>query len=300
LNFGLTGRERTPPTTKIHNIDHLSATAGGERKKVPVASEGKTMLPSRRRSVNPIAMRLVLGLAVLEIVASWSPAFVSHSHRRTKQPALPRPVGGVAVPPMWLFSSASSSSSSEHQDDSSAPMEQPDGNATDSMLSRVNKKVRVAKAQSEIDRILAGPDAPFDAETELKKVVSIAASPVTTTPLDDMIGNVNGDDEKEEENNNVEETSDQKETVLYQAVREKDFGLAATKKHELEQMQMDDALAVLQVNAAFYRSFSQRDTKLDLGGGRKFHLYQSIFTTAHWRLRHIRGVGTNVRLVRHY
>lgn len=94
----------------------------------------------------------------------------------------------------------------------------------------------MAKAQSEIDRILAGPDAPFDAESELKKVVSLAAS-----------------DDKDD---------DTIESVLYKAIQDQDFELAKTKKHELDQLQMDDALAVLQVNAAFYRAFSQRDATL--------------------------------------
>lgn len=111
------------------------------------------------------------------------------------------------------------------------------GNVTEAIQSNVNKKIRVAKAQSEIDRILAGPDAPFDAESELKKVVSIVA----TT-------------EESEEDTIIE-------NVMYKAVNEQDFELAAIKKHELDQLQMDDALAVLQVNAAFYRAFSQRDTE---------------------------------------
>lgn len=187
------------------------------------------MAPSRNGSINLRAM-LVFGLALIEIVVSWSPASVSKS-RRTSTP-LSLPISLV------LFSA------SENQGD--FPV---DGNTTDSILSRVSKKIRVAKAQSEIDRILAGPDAPFDAESELKKVVSIAASPIVPEMISDK------------EESNAEETADHMETVLYQAVREKDFALAAIKKDQLNQMQMDDALAVLQVNSAFYRSFSQRDSK---------------------------------------
>jgi SnoaL-like domain len=186
--------------------------------------------------INPRAM-LLFGLALIEFVASWSPSSIS-KHQRSSD--LRSRMLLVAF------------STSENQGGEYPPVERQDGNTTDSILARVNKKIRVAKAQSEIDRILAGPDAPFDAESELKKVVSIAASPVVA----EMISENN-----KHENNNVEETSDHMETLLYKAVREKDFALAATKKEELNQMQMDDALAVLQVNSAFYRSFSQRDTK---------------------------------------
>jgi hypothetical protein len=105
----------------------------------------------------------------------------------------------------------------------------------------VDKKIRVSKAKAEIDRILKGPDAPFDMEHELQKVVSIAP-PVTETL------------EEEELDSKVS----QLEQDLYQAVKQQDYEAAAATKKEISQMHIDDCGAVLQVNAAFYRAFSEK------------------------------------------
>ena len=44
----------------------------------------------------------------------------------------------------------------------------------DDLQKRVEKKIRVQAAQEQIDLILQGPNAPFDLETEMKRVESIA------------------------------------------------------------------------------------------------------------------------------
>jgi len=108
----------------------------------------------------------------------------------------------------------------------------------------VDQKIRVAKAQAEIDRILKGPDAPFDMENELKKVIAIA--PPVVESLDEQ---------------ETDEKLSQLEQDLYQAVKQQDYGRAAHVKNEISQMHVDDCGAVLQVNAAFYRAFSDKDLK---------------------------------------
>jgi excinuclease UvrABC helicase subunit UvrB len=94
----------------------------------------------------------------------------------------------------------------------------------------------------QIDRILNGPDPPFDMEQALQKVTSIAP-PVTETLA-------------EEEQ---EQKFTQLEQDLYQAVKQQDYTKAAATKKEISQLQMDDFGAVLQVNAAFYRAFTKKD-----------------------------------------
>lgn len=104
----------------------------------------------------------------------------------------------------------------------------------------VEKKIRVAKAQAEIDRILKAPNAPLDLEAELKKVVSIAP-PVPSA------------DEAREEN------LAQLEEQLYKAVKSQDYRQAAQIKIEINQGHIDDCGDVLQVNAAFYKAFSRKN-----------------------------------------
>ena len=125
------------------------------------------------------------------------------------------------------------SSSAEQQ------QQQQPRNATQDAL----KKVRVAKAQAEIDRILSGPDPPLDMEAELEKVVSMSMTPSEQPLLDAEMA--------------------QLESELYQAVKQQDFSLASAKKTQLGQLQqdqcvVDDGGAILQVNAAFYRAFSHK------------------------------------------
>jgi ketosteroid isomerase-like protein len=127
----------------------------------------------------------------------------------------------------------------------------------------VRKKIRVAKAQAEIDRILQGPDAPLiDTDAELEKVLSIHQIPSDHPLLDTQMALL--------------------ESELYQAVKQQDFTMATVKQDQLEQLQhqhqqsntneeeegssacqkkndlVDDGGAILQVNAAFYRAFSKK------------------------------------------
>lgn len=103
------------------------------------------------------------------------------------------------------------------------------------------KAVRLAKAKKDIDLILKGPDAPFDLESELKNVEGISP------PLDN---------EKEQQ---LDDQVSELETELYAAVEQQDYALASQKKQEIGKMHMDDCGAVLQVNSAFYRAFSDKD-----------------------------------------
>jgi hypothetical protein len=94
----------------------------------------------------------------------------------------------------------------------------------------VVKKIRVAKAQAEIDRIL------------LSRVTSIAP------PVPVSAANLQADADVA-----------QQEEALYQAVKQQDYGQAATLQTAMQQAHVDDCGAVLQANAAFYRAFSQKD-----------------------------------------
>ena len=106
-----------------------------------------------------------------------------------------------------------------------------------------SKAVEVAKLKAEIDSIRNGPDAPFDAENELGKVVG-GPSP----PLDP---------------DSVEAKTDASvhavESELFEAVQSGDFDRAADLKSKLGDMHFDDCASVLCVNSAFYRAFSEKD-----------------------------------------
>jgi len=116
---------------------------------------------------------------------------------------------------------------------------------TKNITAAVQRKIRVAEAQAKIDRLLSGPDAPFDLEGEMKRVASIAP-PVPSS------GNSLLDQE-------LELKEQQLEQELYQAVQQKDYAKAATVKQEISQMHIDDCGAVLQANSKFYRAFSDND-----------------------------------------
>jgi hypothetical protein len=106
------------------------------------------------------------------------------------------------------------------------------------------KKVRLAKAQAEIDRILNSPiDPPFDVESELKKVVSISGPLV----------------EEGSSEFKLEEQVSQMEEDLYKAVKQQDYAQAARQSHDISQMHVDDCGSVLQVNSKFYDAFSRKD-----------------------------------------
>lgn len=106
------------------------------------------------------------------------------------------------------------------------------------------KKVRLAKAQAEIDRILNSPvDPPFDAETELKKVVSISP-PLIQEGTPEFA---------------LEEQVSQMEHELYKSVKQTNFAQAAQQSKDISQMHIDDCGLVLQVNSKFYQAFTRKD-----------------------------------------
>ena len=106
-----------------------------------------------------------------------------------------------------------------------------------------SKAVEVAKLKAEIDSIRNGPDAPFDAENELEKVVG-GPSP----PLDP--------DSVEAE---IDASVHAVESELFEAIDRGDFDRAADLKSKLGDMHFDDCASVLCVNSAFYRAFSEKD-----------------------------------------
>lgn len=106
------------------------------------------------------------------------------------------------------------------------------------------KKVRLAKVQAEIDSILNNPMDPFfDAESEMKKVVSISPPLVTE-----------GSSEYA-----YEEQVSQMEAALYQAVKQQDYSSASQREAEISQLHVDDCGLVLQSNSRFYDAFSKKD-----------------------------------------
>lgn len=106
------------------------------------------------------------------------------------------------------------------------------------------RKIRLAKAQAEVDRILNCPiDPPFDAETELAKVVSISPP---------LVAEGSADYEYEEQISEME-------AEIYQAVKQQDFAKAAEKEATISQKHVDDCGLVLQANSKFYDAFSKKD-----------------------------------------
>lgn len=135
---------------------------------------------------------------------------------------------------------------SNHQQHSQRPENSSDSGSSPSNTHAegASKRIRLAKAQAEIDRILNNPvDPPFDFEAEMKKVVSI------TPPLIPE-----GTSEFE-----LEQVVSQMEEELYSAVKAQDFATAAQRQHEISQLHVDDCGLVLQVNSAFYKAFSNKD-----------------------------------------
>lgn len=100
-------------------------------------------------------------------------------------------------------------------------------------------RLKLSKAQSEIDRILQSNYAPFDAETELQKVTSVSQ-------------------EETQDNDTKASTIQQLESDLYDAVRDNQFDVASQKRSQIDQLHMDEALQVLQVLSRFYRAFSKK------------------------------------------
>ena len=134
--------------------------------------------------------------------------------------------------------------SEEHTTEDNDPFLQTNNsNRTDdsSMIDNkaVRNKLRLAKAQAEIDRILATPDAPLDADAELSRVVSVVSDNT--------------------QNGAVANTVDSLESQVYAAVRAQDYATAAQHRQAIDAYHMEDALQVLQVNAAYYKAFSAND-----------------------------------------
>jgi len=106
-----------------------------------------------------------------------------------------------------------------------------------------SKAVKVAKLKAEIDSIRNGPDALFDADAELGKVVGGLGPPLDP--------------------DSVETKTDADvhaiESELFVAAKSGDFDRAADLKSTLGDMHFDDCASVLCVNSAFYRAFSKKD-----------------------------------------
>lgn len=106
------------------------------------------------------------------------------------------------------------------------------------------RKIRLAKAQAEVDRILNCPiDPPFDAESEMKKVVSISPPLVAENSIDYA----------------REELISEMEAEVYEAVKQQDFVKAAEKETIISQKHVDDCGLVLQANSRFYDAFGKKD-----------------------------------------
>ena len=119
-----------------------------------------------------------------------------------------------------------------------------DGSVPRNITDLAEKKVRLAKVQAEIDKILNCPvDPPFDAESELKKVVSISPPLITE-----------GSSEYA-----YEEQVSQMEAELYKAVKKQDYALASEQQRAISQLHVDDCGLVLQANSKFYEAFSKKD-----------------------------------------
>ena len=176
---------------------------------------------------------LLFGHQLLPYVVGWSFA----ERRRTNAIPLFCSARRPLVPsPVRLYSASSNENLSNDKDDSEAVF-----NMT-SVDSGIHKKIRLAKAQAEIDRILASPDAPADLEEELKKVEMIA--PETTQSTEEL---------------QMDAHESQLEQELYQAAKQLDFEKAAKIKKEISQLHIDDCGSVLQVNSQFYKAFSNQD-----------------------------------------
>lgn len=107
----------------------------------------------------------------------------------------------------------------------------------------LKKEVKKYQLKAQIENILNDPDAPFDLGTELKKVTGGISPPLAV-------------DSPEYE---VEEKLHALESSMYKSIEEGDFESAQKKKVKMNQMHIDDVGSVLQVNAAFYKAFSNKD-----------------------------------------
>lgn len=108
------------------------------------------------------------------------------------------------------------------------------------------RAVLKAKAQAEIDAILADADAPFDLSTELQKI-SPNGGISPGIPYEQL------------EEINLESTVHTIESSIYEASDKGDYTTAQLKKEELDKIHIDDCGYVLQANSKFYKAFSEKD-----------------------------------------
>ena len=156
-----------------------------------------------------------------------------------------------------------------------------DGTDLSTFTIEERKKIRVAKAHAEIDRILLHPDgAPFDVEVEMKNVIAINCetgnddiSIISSSSTDD--GTSTGlpilpiSKDTSEVETQIEMIMDRQEEMssydiegqLYDAIRKQDYTTAAIQQKALQQLQYDATIQVLQCNSAFYKAFSKKDYK---------------------------------------
>ena len=107
------------------------------------------------------------------------------------------------------------------------------------------RQIRILGIRNKIERLLNGPDPPFDIESEIKKVTSIAPP----SPPSHLQRSIDLHSE-----HRVMELEDE----IAQAVQRQDFGSAMSAQQEMSQRHIDDCGAVLQVNANYYRAFSTK------------------------------------------
>ncbi len=144
----------------------------------------------------------------------------------------------------------STSNSSNNKNNHNASPEEEEDDA-ENHTPAFAKKLRIAKAKADIDRMLSGPDPPFDLQTELEKVVSMNPPPTTTETT--MM------DPEDVALAQLEDRIQLMEHDLYDAVKRQDFTTADAIQQQLGQDHLDDCAAVLQVNSAFYRAFSEKN-----------------------------------------
>lgn len=114
---------------------------------------------------------------------------------------------------------------------------------------KLQHEIKKYKAQAEIDAILNDPDtAPFDLESELKKVIPGGISP----PLP-----YNSIEKSIEDNLYILENE-----MYDSAYNTKDYNLAQKKKESIDQLHIDDCGFVLSMNAMFYKAFSNKDYEM--------------------------------------
>ena len=140
-------------------------------------------------------------------------------------------------------SNSNSSSSSSNSGVTSKNTSSIDFDNVELSKMEFSRAVKVAKAKAELDKLMNGPDPPFDYDAELDRVVG-----GLTPPLDAE---------------SPEAIADSRvhavETDLFAAAAAGDYDRASALKTKLGKMHIDDCGSVLQVNAAFYRAFSEKD-----------------------------------------